>query len=261
VRKERAMKTERTFAMLATAGTLAAIALGLGCSDATPDGIIGSGSTRVMGSGFIAEEMRTVTGVTGVNMGSEGNVFIRQGGPEGLVVRGDDNLLDHVRTEVQSGTLRIRTEAGIDIVPTVPIEFHLTVSRLDLVELSGVGEIRANDLDAGHLTVDLGGVGDIDLTEVRADRIVARSSGLGDIRVSGETDGQSVRLEGAADYHAGQLRCRVAEVECRRSGSATVRVSDRLEATVRGSGSVYYIGSPEVHAAVTGTGGVVRIGD
>lgn len=254
------MKTIRTVRNLAAAGALVVVALGLGCSGATGDGILDSRPNRVFGSGVIVEESRAVTGVSGVNMGSEGNVFVRLGSPEGLVVRGDDNLLSRVRTEVQSGILRIRTETGIDIRPSVPIEFHLTVSRLALVELSGAGNIRGDDLDVGRLDVDLNGVGDIELFGLRADTIVARSSGVGDLTLSGVADRQSVYHEALGDYDAGQLQSRVAEVECRRGGSATVRVSDRLDATIRGAGSVYYIGDPEVHATVTGSGNVVRIG-
>jgi hypothetical protein len=43
-------------------------------------------------------------------------------------------------------------------------------------------------------------------------------------------------------------------------GSATVRVSERLTATIAGSGSIHYYGNPTVESNVTGSGKVVQQG-
>jgi hypothetical protein len=60
---------------------------------------------------------------------------------------------------------------------------------------------------------------------------------------------------------AGDLASRTAKVRVSSSGSATLRVSDSLEADITSSGGVRYYGNPpRVQANVTSSGGLVKLG-
>jgi hypothetical protein len=73
---------------------------------------------------------------------------------------------------------------------------------------------------------------------------------------------QDVRLSSSGSYSAGNLESRTAKVRVSSSGSATLRVSDNLEASVTSSGGVRYHGNPpQVNAEVTSSGRLVRLGD
>ncbi len=80
------------------------------------------------------------------------------------------------------------------------------------------------------------------------------------MRVSGRVETQRVELSGVAGYEAAALDSLEATVDLSGSGSATVRVAERLTVTISGAGSVYYLGDPEVDSSVTGTGQVTRLG-
>lgn len=246
-------------------GTLVAlIALGAlcgaGCSNSGPQRVLSGDGVEVRGSGVVVTESRSVSGVRGVELASIGTVYVEQGGAESLVIEAEDNLIPLLRTEVQGGVLVISTEEGYNLQATRPMEFRLTVNTLERAELAGVGDILASGLSVGDLALDLNGVGNIELLGVDATRLDVVNSGVGDVSVSGSVPQQSVRLLSSGDYLAGDLVSGVADVLVASNGSATVRVSDHLTATIDSSGSVYYIGNPVVVQNVSGSGSVVQIG-
>jgi hypothetical protein len=74
-------------------------------------------------------------------------------------------------------------------------------------------------------------------------------------------DEQVVTVSGPGAYRAHDLQSAQARVRVSGDGSATVRVSQRLDVEVSGDGSLRYVGSPTVEETVTGSGSVERIGD
>jgi hypothetical protein len=63
----------------------------------------GSSSPTNEGSGVAATQARNVAAFNSVELAGSNNVVIRVGEKQSVVVRADDNLLDRVTTEVQSG--------------------------------------------------------------------------------------------------------------------------------------------------------------
>jgi hypothetical protein len=136
----------------------------------------------------------------------------------------------------------------------------VTLSSLERVELSGVGDVSGQGFDFADLFLAHSGVGDIDLLNLNGSRLDAVCSGVGNIRLSGTVEEQVVELSGVGDYVAGDLQSARADVTVEDEGDATVRVSDYLKATIRGRGSVYYFGHPTLEPHVTGNGSVVPMG-
>ena len=65
------------------------------------------GGDRVQGSGKIVKQNREVGHFTAFATSVSGNVEIRQGTTEGVIVETDDNLQALVETVVENGTLRV----------------------------------------------------------------------------------------------------------------------------------------------------------
>jgi hypothetical protein len=232
----------------------------LGCSHATPDSILGSGGEEIRGSGIVAQEVRPVSGFFGLKAAAIGHVYIEQGGAESLTIRAEDNLLPYLRTEMRGGNLVIRVEEGYDLQPTAPIEYFLTVRSLEYVELAGVGDVRGSNLDASRISLVLSGVGELEIFNLNTGMLEVANGGVGDVRVSGVASTQYVALERGGGYEGRDLQSAEADVVIRENGSASVRVSDRLHATITGSGNVYYVGDPEVSRTGEGRGEVEQIG-
>jgi hypothetical protein len=75
---------------------------------------------------------------------------------------------------------------------------------------------------------------------------------------AGRVTSQHVSIPGSGTYLGPQLASREAEVTLAGSGTAVVRVSDRLHAEIGGTGTVQYIGTPVVERNITGVGTITQ---
>ena len=216
----------------------------------------GFDSRRVRGSGKVTSQQRNVSGFHEVEFTSVGEVTLEQGGSESLEIEAEDNLLPHIRTEVQGGRLLIGTERGVSISPTTTIRYRLKVREIDAIELSGSGKIVTSPLTSSEMRLDLPGSGVIRVGGLSARALEASISGSGDIEVPGRVGRVTVHISGSGEYDGGGLESETADVSISGSGDATVWVRDRLSASISGSGDVDYYGEPSVNKRVSGSGSV-----
>ena len=200
-----------------------------------------------------------MTGATGVDLQSVANLTIEQGTPEELILITDDNILPLILTDVQNGILVIRSSPGFTLQPSQRMEANLTLSNIDSITLSGVGNITVGDLVTTQIELTQSGVGDIEIMNLDTQALDTLISGLGDISVDGQVNDQIIALISAGNYQAENLVSATVDVEIADSGSATVRVSTTLNADITGTGSVFYHGSPVVNRTGNGTGEIIQL--
>lgn len=218
--------------------------------------------SSIRGSGNVVEEIREVSDFAGVTLAGSGELIIELGQSESLLIEAEDNLMQYLETEVRHGTLEIGVETGVNLRPTRPLRFTLTVKELDTIVLAGSGSVVAPDLEADRFSVTIAGSGDVELGGLSADKLNVTVSGSGNLDIAGgEVDEQSITISGSGDYGARNLASASATVFIAGSGRATVRASDHLQATVTGSGDINYLGSPTVESTVLGSGDIKQIGE
>ena len=181
-------------------------------------------------------ESREVSGVTGVELTSIGEMHIEQTGTESLTIEADADVLPQLTSNVSSGILELGVIHGTTIATSRRIVYRLTVATLDSIAVSGAGDATASNLRAGRLTVKI--------------------SGAGQMTLAGTVDSQAVTISGTGDYNGEDLQSATTKVTVDAAGKAVLRVSDRLDATVSGVGSVEYIGDPHVTRDISGIGSV-----
>ena len=183
-----------------------------------------------------AGESREVRGFTGVELTSFGDLQIDQTGTESLTIEAAPDVLPQLTSEVSGGGLRLGVVPGTTIRATTPVVYRLTVAALDSVAVSGAGDVTASNLQAGRLTAEI--------------------SGAGKMTLNGTVDAQVVTISDTGDYDGENLESTTAEIAVDGAGDAVVRVSSRLDVTIRGVGSVEYIGNPQVSQNIRGAGSV-----
>lgn len=198
---------------------------------------LGSGNlTRVSGSGKVVTETRNVSGFDGVTVNGAGNVLIDQSGAESLTITTDDNLLQHIKTEVRGGKLVIEFTSGVLFDKVQDLTFKVGAKNLNSVQVDGAANLEGKNIATENLSVQLNGAGAITL--------------------SGKATAQDVVLDGVGAYNGAELASQRARVTQNGAGSAVVRVSDKLDAIISGLGSIEYIGNPQVTKSVSGVGSV-----
>ena len=240
------------------------------------------GVKAVRGSGRVVEKERQVSGFTGVELATLGNLIIELGDEEQLRIEAEDNLLQYIETEVHIGALEIGHRPKVTLVPTESIYFYLTVKELDTISVSGAGNVKVPDLEVGEFSLNISGAGDVDMEDLstdvlevnisgggnvdiedlNADVLKVNISGAGDLYIGGgEVTKQEITISGAGNYKARGLESAEADVHVPGFGSATIRVRDHLEVKISGAGSVKYVGSPTVEEEVSGVGNIEQIGE
>lgn len=226
-----------------------------GCDNGIVVEIGGSGD-RTAGSGTIVSEKRTVPQFDRITLAGEGEVVVVDGDGHVLTIETDDNLLPLIETNVQGGTLEIATRAGVDIDPTGSIVYRVTAPEVTGVTLTGAGSFRLDECQADTFSIALSGAGDITIADLTADNLDVALSGAGSIDVAGAVTAQDVDVSGVGDYNARLLESAEASVVASGVGSATVWVTEALDAEVTGVGGIDYYGSPQVTESVSGIGRV-----
>ena len=193
---------------------------------------MGSGTT-LQGSGIAVRQVRTVAPFTSVDLAGSNNVIIHVGRPQSVVVRADDNLIRHVTTRVDSGTLVIGSTGSYASKAVMSVT--ISVPALEALRLSGSGNVAAEDIHATRFTVSL--------------------SGSGNVHAAGSAAHLEAMLDGSGQARLLGLVARDVRAVIGGSGELLVTATDRLDASVPGSGEIIYAGNPaHVTKSVTGSG-------
>jgi len=217
------------------------------------------GMTAVSGSGNIVEEARNVHGYSQVVFAAPGKLAIEQNGQEGLVIEGDDNLLDYIQTRVQGNVLFIEIKPDlIQLHPSRSIHYSLDVDELTNVTLSGSGDIRADELIASNLDFDLNSSGRILIDDIKSQATRLELNGSGVYQLGNLATGQlTASLNGSGYMLIQEIIAKTATV--RINGSATFNgtdlIANTLNVTINGSGDSTLAGKViEQTIAIHGSG-------
>jgi Putative auto-transporter adhesin, head GIN domain len=196
-----------------------------------------SSSTGLQGSGVAATDTRDLPPFGAVELAGSNIVTIRVGEEQSVVVRADNNLINHVTTAVQDGSLVIGNIPG-SYTPKSPMSVTVSVPSLDALTLTGSGVIAVTDIEASSLTV--------------------RLPGSGVLRASGAATKLDVTLGGSGDAQLEQLVASDVRAVVSGSGRIVLTATESLDASVSGSGAIMYGGNPqEVTKSITGSGAII----
>ncbi len=193
------------------------------------------------GSGNVVEETRSISGVSGVDLATIGSVIIEIGDEESLRIEAEDNLLKFFETRMSGDTLRISTDPrSVNLRPTKPVLFFLTVRQLGLVSISGSGDIQVPDLKSSQFEVSIGGSGDISMGDLSADRLEIQIGGSGDVSAGNVTvPSFQVNINGSGDITLMALKAKNLSLDV--NGSGNLRIEDGSVETqdinINGSGN------------------------
>jgi putative autotransporter adhesin-like protein len=124
-----------------------ALVIGLaGCSlISTTDG--------VKGSGVVKTEKRTLAPFASLEVSCHGSIQVQTQRQEGLEISGDDNIIPLITTEVNNGTLYIRSSKEYN--PRDKLEIIVSASDLKRFVFSGAGEANLSNVKNDRMEIAL----------------------------------------------------------------------------------------------------------
>ena len=190
------------------------------------------GVTGEAGSSNARREPRQVAAFTAIEVGGVINADISVADTASIEVRGDDNLVPLVTTEVKDGRLQIRTTKPVR--PKLDLVVHISVPNLSAVSLSGASHARVQG--------------------ARGDKLALDVSGSGAVTASGATREVAVEVSGAGKVDARELQAEAARIEVSGAGEVDVRAAKTLDVEISGAGHVRYQGDPVIRKDISGAG-------
>jgi hypothetical protein len=210
----------------------------------------------VSGNGHVIEETRNIESFHSLRVSNGIDVFITQGNDELLRIEADENLLEHIKTEVAGGELKIFSDVNIRMSKSKKI--YLKYKELKSIHISSAGDVKGeNTLHTDNLELRLSSAGDLKL-EVIANEIDLDISSSGDAALAGETGFLKAGLSSAGNLNAFELKTEKADVTVSSAGDAKVNVTGEARFKSSSAGDIVYTGDPKILEMKTSSAGNIR---
>ncbi len=212
------------------------------------DGIKGNGNVQTE-QRKIAETFTKIS----VNRGLE--VIVEQGDEVSVEVEADENLLSHITTKVENGTLIVTTDQNIYSAQSEIIKVKMPV--IESLEASGGSTLSSNETLKGlNLVVKSNSGSEIDAT-VEFDNIISESTSGSNISLTGIALKYNSSSSSGSETDAKNLLANEVISESTSGSSSEVHPIISLNAKASSGASIEYDGTPKNISKEENSGGSV----
>ncbi len=216
---------------------------------------------KVNGNGKVTTITRSTGDYEGVKCAGSFDYILVAGTEGTITLEGEENLLEHVITEVKGNNLIIKVKDKVNLKTSMNKTIKITIPFKDInsVSLSGSGDLwNKDEINATNFDVSLAGSGDVTIN-INANSISSSLSGSGDLNLNGNTENLDVSISGSGDFDGSKLESNHTDVSLAGSGDAEVVSNKSIKARVAGSGDIEYRGNPEKEdTKVAGSGSISK---
>lgn len=206
------------------------------------------------------DETRSVSSFDKVAILGSLDMKVNVGGKQKVVVHGPADLISHIETEVEDGTLSVHYEEDFEWNRkwrNAKVWVEVTAPSLSAATIKGSGDLDIEDGKGDSFAVVVRGSGDLTANNMRYKDFKTETKGSGDITVRGTCDNIMASIHGSGDLNAEDMKCKNASASVQGSGDITVYASNMAQARVRGSGDIRVNGNPKkVDAKESGSGSI-----
>ena len=219
---------------------------------------------------YITKELNNVSNFSSIKVLGSTDVEYRQssGSKTEISIYGSDNLVDLLEVSTANGVLQVNIKKGVkilsgerrlkviasspsldevDIKGSADVYLKGTIKGVDLtLNITGSGDIEAENLQYTNLSAYIKGSGDIDVKNVKGTTVKTIVSGSGDVKMKGSTQTAMLTVNGSGDISADKLTATNVVATVSGSGDISCYASKQLDAKASGSGDIEYKGSPSI---------------
>ena len=206
------------------------------------------------------KQTRNVGSFTSISFGISGDLYLTQGNTTKVVLEGDEEDLERIKTEVSGNKLRISTKSSNWGWNFSKIKVYITIKTFEGLNVSGSGDATSQGvIRGGDVKLSVSGSGNIDF-KLEATNVDMGISGSGSISLIGKGVSSDLSISGSGKLDAEDFIVETVEIHISGSGSARVHATKEIDSRISGSGSVRYAGDPDkVYNKSSGSGSVRKI--
>lgn len=218
---------------------------------------------KIKGNGKVVTIERTTGDYESIAVSGWFDVELVEGAEGVITMKGEENLLEYIITEVKDGKLVVKPEKGVNLQSSSwksgTISITIPVEEINAVSMSGSGDLVGKTvLKGSNFKTSMSGSGDLSL-DLEVEDLEVNVSGSGDMDLKGSTNNFEVQISGSGDVQAYGLNAN--NVSAIVSGSANIEVTANtsLKARVSGSGDISYRGNPaKIDSKTSGSGDISK---
>jgi hypothetical protein len=195
-------------------------------------------------------QVRKVTAFTAIKVSSAIDLYLSQSNEAKVAVSAsNDEIRNHIITEVQGGTLIIKLgENGtwFDWKKWGNYKTKAYVSVKDLYSIiaSGASDIHfVNTLEQPKLKLSLTGASDVK-GEVSLGALYLDCTGASNVELKGTAEDAVIKMTGASDAKLYDLKLKAVDISATGACNVKISVSEVLKVTATGASDVYFKGNP-----------------
>lgn len=209
--------------------------------------LIGCAQVTITGSGNVVTQEEALSGFDKVDISQSFDVVITQGESFSVVIRVDDNLVEHLNVVKQGSTLKIGLKPNRNyIIRNATMEAEVTMPELVGLELSGNSDANLSGFESTKsLAVDLSGNSDL-LGDIQAGDSGFDVSGSSSVRLTGSAGDVTIDASGSSEVDLTDFPASDGTVDASGASTVIVNLSGRLNADASGSSNIYYLGDPTI---------------
>ena len=179
-------------------------------------------SNTIQGSGVAKTETRPVGDFAEFDVSAAMNVELTVGPATKLEITADDNLLEHLKSEVVNGRLKLYFDAS----NSSKIGVKVKASTPTLKAYQGSGATSAT------------------ITGVKAESFKLNLSGASKCTVAGSADRLSVECSGASRANTAKLDAKNVKANANGASSVDLHAAESLDADASGASTILFSGNP-----------------
>ena len=195
--------------------------------------------------GPVKSEDRTITAFTRIESSGAVEIDFKTAEKVSVIVEAPDDILPHLATEVNNGTLNIHLTSEVNNL-SQPVKVHLEGPSLEAAQLSGACSLDLlAPLNGKNFRIDLHGASSFEGTVYLKD-LQMSLSGASIAKVAGMTNSFSAEATGASTLNGEKLSAVKAVVKSEGASNTSLRADSSLNAKASGASFITYTGDPVV---------------
>lgn len=212
---------------------------------------------NIRGNGNVQTAEREINDDFTEVKGSHGlDIFLTEGDENAIVVEADENLHEHISTEVHNGQLKIKATENIGSAKSKKI--HVTYKKISGIYASSGADIIGNSLiDNENISLNSSSGAMIDI-DINAGQVYADASSGSDLKVKGRAVKLITTASSGSDIQAGDLEVKSCKASASSGADIVVNVSEEIEGNASSGGDIRYYGNPTAISLKDGVSGSVR---
>jgi hypothetical protein len=197
----------------------------------------------------VKEDFKSVSASNGLE------VIIEQGVDKAIIVEADDNLQQHIKTEISGGELKITADVNIGSGSKKVFVRMPTIEKI--ASESEASVTNKNVLRAETLDLSSESGSSLNVT-IEAERVNCESSSGSGIKINGTANKLYTKSASGSSIDAKKLSAKEVTSEASSGSSTTVNAVESLSADAASGGKIRYTTTPEELNQQSDSGGSVQ---